>query len=150
MNRNTLRKIHLTASVAALVFISTFWTSTFISEAFLTHKEVAVVKQGIVYALLVFVPLMVTMGVSGKKLVADHTDKTAESKRRRIKKIAMNGNLILLPAACILCYWANHGQFHSGFYLVQALELTAGATNITLLALNIRSEMKPTDQVQTA
>ncbi|HXX85674.1 MAG TPA: hypothetical protein VEN29_17060, partial [Casimicrobiaceae bacterium] len=37
---------------------------------------------------------------------------------------------------------ARAGEFDTAFYLVQALELAAGATNITLLSLNLRDGLK--------
>ena len=52
--------------------------------------------------------------------------------------IGANGLLILLPAAIVLDQLASAGSFDSSFYLLQALELVAGATNLTLMFLNIR------------
>ena len=52
--------------------------------------------------------------------------------------IAANGILILLPAAFFLAGRAAAGQFDATFYGVQALELAAGAINLSLMGLNIR------------
>jgi len=52
--------------------------------------------------------------------------------------IAANGILILIPSALFLAAKARAAEFDSAFYLVQALELAAGATNIALLSRNIR------------
>ncbi|MGA7427322.1 MAG: hypothetical protein WBX07_12095, partial [Rhodoplanes sp.] len=46
------------------------------------------------------------------------------------------GILVLIPAALFLASKASAAEFDTSFYAVQALELAAGATNITLLALN--------------
>ena len=56
--------------------------------------------------------------------------------------IAANGLLVLIPSALFLALKARTGQFDLSFYLVQALELAAGATNLTLLGLNMRDGLK--------
>jgi hypothetical protein len=56
--------------------------------------------------------------------------------------IAANGILVLIPAALFLAYKAGEGDFDAAFNAVQALELTAGAVNITLLGLNMRDGLK--------
>ncbi len=56
--------------------------------------------------------------------------------------IAANGVLVLIPSALFLAYKARAGEFDMTFYAVQALELVAGAANITLLGLNIRDGLK--------
>ena len=50
----------------------------------------------------------------------------------------MNGLLVLVPAAIYLSAKANEGSFDTSFYVVQVVELVAGATNLTLMGLNIR------------
>jgi hypothetical protein len=45
---------------------------------------------------------------------------------------------VLVPSALFLAYKARAGAFDASFYAVQVLELVAGATNITLLSLNMR------------
>jgi len=44
-----------------------------------------------------------------------------------------------LPSAVFLAFRAASGQFDGLFYGVQAVELIAGATNITLLIKNLRA-----------
>ena len=61
--------------------------------------------------------------------------------------IAGNGLLILIPAALFLASKARAGEFDTWFYVVQALELLAGATNITLLGLNMRDGLKLTGRL---
>ena len=60
------------------------------------------------------------------------------AKRRRMPFIAANGVLILLPCAFFLNSRAAAGQFDSVFYIVQSIELIAGATNLTLLGLSMK------------
>jgi hypothetical protein len=56
--------------------------------------------------------------------------------------IAANGILILIPSALFLASKARAGEFDTGFYVAQALELAAGGTNIALLGLNMRDGLK--------
>jgi hypothetical protein len=63
-------------------------------------------------------------------------------KARRMKGVAANGLLVLLPSAFVLASWANAGRFDGAFYALQGLELVAGAVNITLLALNMRDGLR--------
>lgn len=48
------------------------------------------------------------------------------------------GILVLVPSAIFLNLWAAQGMFDTRFYLVQGLELLAGAINLRLMGLNIR------------
>ena len=64
------------------------------------------------------------------------------AKVKRMPIIAANGILILVPAALFLAFKASHDEFDSIFYTVQALELVAGTTNISLLGLNMRDGLK--------
>ena len=66
------------------------------------------------------------------------------TKLTRMKIIAANGVAILLPSAFFLAYLATKPSFGTTFYVVQVLELFAGATNLTLLALNFRDGRKLT------
>ncbi|MGO7133508.1 hypothetical protein AB9E06_21895 [Rhizobium leguminosarum] len=58
--------------------------------------------------------------------------------------IASNGILILIPALLFFAPKARAGEFDTTFYIVQAIELIAGATNIVLLGLQMRDGMKLT------
>ena len=58
--------------------------------------------------------------------------------------IAANGILVLIPSALFLASKAKAAQFDAAFYLVQAIELAAGAANLALLALNMRDGLKMT------
>jgi hypothetical protein len=56
--------------------------------------------------------------------------------------IAANGLLILVPAAVFLALRAQAGLLDGVFYGVQAVELAAGAANLTLIGLNIRDGLR--------
>ena len=58
--------------------------------------------------------------------------------------IAANGVLVLIPSALFLAWKASASAFDSAFYAVQAVELIAGAVNVTLLSLNMRDGLRMT------
>ena len=78
------------------------------------------------------------VGGSGFALGGKWKSKIVSSKKTRMKIIAANGMIILLPSAIFLAQWADAGLFDWRFYTIQALEIIAGATNIALLGLNMR------------
>ena len=138
MNRASLRHIHAIASFTGFAFIAAFWTSSVFTEWFLSQQAVAILKQSIVYAFIIFIPAMMIAGISGNLLAGRSQNPRLAAKRRRMPKIALNGLFILLPCAFYLNHLAQAGQFGGTFYAVQILELLAGAVNLGLMGLNIR------------
>ncbi len=134
-------KLHAAAGTIALATISTFWTATLVSELFSTPATIAEVKSAILFGMLLLIPAMATAGATGASLGKGWKLPQVAAKTRRMKIIAANGILILLPSAVFLALRAQAGQFDTSFYAVQALELIAGATNITLLVLNLKDGM---------
>lgn len=132
------RRIHAAASLLSAFFLATFWSSTVISELFLSASAVALVKQLIAYALVAFVPLMALTAATGFSMGARINHPLVTLKRRRTPFIGLNGLLILVPSALWLSVRARSGMFDTLFYSVQAIELVAGAVNLTLIGLNIR------------
>jgi len=124
-------KLHAAAGSLALLTIATFWSSTIVTELFGSHVLIAQTKALILWEMMVLVPAVATAGAT----------EAALSKSRRMKIIAANGLLILLPSAVFLALRAGSGQFDAVFYSIQAVELIAGATNITLLTANLRDGM---------
>jgi len=134
-------KIHAIAGSIALLTILTFWTSTLASELLGTHAQITTVKTGILWGMLILIPAMMTAGASGASLGKGWKLPVVAHKSGRMKIIAANGLLILMPSAFFLAYKAQAGGFDTAFYIVQAFEIVAGATNITLLSLNMRDGM---------
>ncbi|WP_218153342.1 hypothetical protein [Methylophaga sulfidovorans] len=52
--------------------------------------------------------------------------------------IAANGILVLIPCAIFLDRWASIGAFDTHFYVLQGVELLAGAINLILMGMNMR------------
>ena len=138
MNRNTLLKSDAASGAGAFLFIASFWSSTVFSELFGSHETIAAVKQTIVYALFGLIACMATAGATGMKMGGKSKHAAIVAKRRRMPFIAAIGVFILLPCAFFLNSRAAAGQFDSVFYIVQSIELIAGATNLTLLGLSMK------------
>ena len=136
-------KIHFVAAIAATLCIATFFTSSIVVELIGTDDAIAVVKRLIVFpGLFILVPAIAAAGGTGFLLARQRTGRLVEMKKKRMPFIGINGLFILLPAAIVLNIWASNGLFDTRFYLLQGLELLAGATNLTLMSMNIRDGLK--------
>ncbi|WP_299352143.1 hypothetical protein [uncultured Shimia sp.] len=130
--------LHAAAGCLALLAISTFWVSTVTSELFGDNATIASVKQMVLWGMLILVPAMATVGATGASLGKGWRLPQVVRKQKRMKIIAANGLLILLPSAVFLATRAGTGTFDGVFYVVQGVELIAGATNITLLSRSLK------------
>ena len=139
--------LHAIAGTAAMLIIASFWTSTLVSEVFLSHTAVAEVKHGILYTLFLLAPIMAVTGGSGfslgkmKKGISSW-DLVLDRKKKRMAIIVVNALLVMIPLAFFLNGKAASGEFDAVFYAVQALELLAGGTQLTLMSLNFRDGLK--------
>lgn len=141
--------IHGFVGFGALVTILTFWTSTVVSELFLSSESVFVVKHAIVkYGLVVLVIFMASVGASGFNLGKNRKGKLVEIKQKRMRIIAINGLLIMIPSALYLYHKASSGELDYIFYLVQILELSVGLVQLTLLGLSFRDGLKMTGKIK--
>jgi hypothetical protein len=134
--------VHPIAGALALLTIATFWLSTAFSELFASEATVIAVKTAIPWGFLLLIPALAAAGGSGFALAKGRRAGPVGAKIRRMPWIAANGILILIPAALFLASKARAAEFDTVFYAVQALELAAGATNVTLLSLNMRDGLK--------
>lgn len=139
-----LKFVHPVAGGIALLAIATFWLATAFSELFGSAGMVVAVKTSIPWGFLLLVPALAATGGTGFNLAKGHRPKLITTKIRRTAVSAANGILVLVPSALFLAFKAHSGAFDTTFYAVQALELLAGAVNITLLGLNIRDGFKMT------
>jgi len=136
--KKSILHIHRIAAICAFLMIFTFFSSTLLVELFGDHQAVLTVKTAILYAIWILIPTMAITGITGAKLAPNANSGPVAKKKKRMPIIAMNGLLILCPAAIYLQHLASIGQFGVTFYSVQVIELFAGLTNLTLMALNIR------------
>ncbi len=140
-------KIHAIAGIIGFLTILTFWSSTLLSEIFGSHATIAWVKGMILQGMFILIPAMIIVGASGMSLGKQSFHPLVAKKKKRMPFIALNGLLILLPAAFFLEAKAAAGLFERCFYAVQAIELLAGATNLTLMGINIRDGLRMTRRI---
>lgn len=138
-----LKIIHLIAGMVATLTIATFFTATVIAELFGTQQQIVLVKNLIVTpGLFILIPAIALTGMTGFKLSQTRQGKLIATKQFRMMFIAANGLMILLPAALHLQHLAGLGAFNTLFYLIQGVELLAGAVNLVLMSLNIRDGLR--------
>jgi hypothetical protein len=145
------KRAHLIAGMPATLCIATFFLSTIITELFGSHAAVAQLKSLIVTpGLWIMVPLMAAAGGSGILLATSRKGRLVDAKKKRMLLIAANGLPVLVPCAIVLNRWAAAGSLDTTFYVVQAIELIAGASNLTLMALNARDGMRMVGRLRNA
>ncbi|HUB64905.1 MAG TPA: hypothetical protein VL996_10770 [Methylocella sp.] len=137
-----LKIVHPVAGVLAMLTIATFWLSTALAELLGSGPVVVAVKTAIPWGFLLLIPALAAAGGSGFALSNERRAGLVGAKLKRMPLIAANGILVLIPSALFLASKARAGEFDTSFYAVQALELVAGAANITLLGLNMRDGLK--------
>lgn len=143
-----VRIVHPIAGAIAILSIAIFWLSTALSELFGSQATVIAVKTSIPWGLIVLIPALAAAGGSGFALARGGRGGLVGVKLKRMPLIAANGSLVLIPSALFLASKAGAGEFDAAFYAVQALELVAGATNITLLGLNMRDGLRMKGQLR--
>jgi len=131
------------ASLVATVCIATFFTSTLLVELLGSEDMVAFVKSLIVMpGIFILIPAMAITGATGFALAKERKGRILEGKKKRMPIIALIGMFILLPAAIYLNSWAAEGMFDTKFYILQAIELVAGAINLTLMVKSMKDGKK--------
>lgn len=142
--------MHGICGAVALLCITAFWLSTLTSVLFLDQASVVVVKNAVLTDMWLLIPAMAATGGTGFSLARDRQSRgggLVDAKRRRMKMVAVNGLLVLLPSAYVLASWANAGRFDGLFYALQGVELLAGGANVPLMMLNMRDGLKLTGRL---
>ena len=135
-------KLHGFFGAIALLCIVTFWVTTLVTELFLDQASIVAVKNAVLTGMWVLIPAMAATGGSGFSLARARRGRLVDVTGRRMRFVAANGLLVLLPSAWVLASWANAGRFDGVFYALQGVELVAGAANMTLLVLNMRDGLR--------
>ena len=137
------KRLHLAAALLATVIVTVFCAATLTVELLGTRPQIALVKQLIVFpGLAILIPALVVTGLSGNRLARGHRHPLVGRKMTRMRLIAGNGILILVPCALYLSHLASANRFDARFATIQGLEICAGITNIVLMALNIRDGLR--------
>jgi len=134
-----MKQLHALAAALALMLVCSFLAATLVAELFLDAVAVTAVKKGIVIGVMVLIPAVIATGVSGFLLGRGRAGSMVAAKQRRMPLIALNGLLILLPAALFLKMKAVAGEFDALFYTAQAAEIAFGLAQLYLLLRNART-----------
>jgi hypothetical protein len=134
--------VHAGAGTIAMILIAGFLTATLISELLLDATAILAVKKAILAGLCLLIPALAITGGSGFSFARGRHSPAIDRKRWRMKIIVANGLLVLLPLAILLYRRVDEGLLDGVFYAMQTLELLAGSTQLTLLALNFRDGRK--------
>ncbi len=143
-----IKAIHPVAGGIAFATIAAFWISTLGVELTGTHAQVIAVKTAIPYGLFLLIPAMMVVGGSGFRLAAGRKRGLIAIKARRMRIIAANGLLVLVPSALFLAWKAQTGALDASFYAVQAIELASGALNLILLGKSVRDGLRLTGRLR--
>jgi hypothetical protein len=137
------KAVHPVAGVIAFLTIGTFWLATVLAELFGSHASVVALKSAIPWGFLLLLPAVAAAGGTGFALSKGRgAGVLLVAKKKRMAIVAANGLLVLIPAAFFLAGKAKAGEFDGVFYAVQILELVAGATNLSLLGLNLKDGLR--------
>lgn len=134
--------LHRLAGSLALLLIASFWLTTVLTEVSGQEEAILMAKRYILFAMLLLIPALMITAASGFALAGKRGGRLVSSKKKRMPFIALNGLLILVPSAVFLWWKAAQGDFDLSFAIVQAIELAAGAANVTLLGLNMRDGIR--------
>ena len=141
--------IHRIAAIVATLCIASFFVSTLVVELSGSPEAIATLKSLIVIpGLFILVPAIAMTGGTGFALSRSRTGKLVETKKRRMPFIAVNGVFVLIPCAIFLERLASAGTFDMTFYVIQAIELIAGAVNIILMGMNIKDGFRMTGRLR--
>jgi len=137
MKRKRIIRIHILASIAALLLICTFFTASLLAELDSDIYVIRNVKRGILYAIPLLLVTMPVLGISGLKLAGNSRHSLVLLKKRRMKFIALNGG-ILIFLAIFLFYWSHYHKIDGIYLICQIIELLLGAVNLSLIGMNIK------------
>jgi len=139
--KKSLPLIHKISGLIAFILIASFFVSSLFVDMFGDKTAVISVKSNIFAAIWLLIPLMAITGMTGMKMAPKVTSGPIGAKKKRMPFVALNGLLVLLPAAYFLKEMAINGEFNSLFYTLQTIELLAGFINLSLMGMNIRDAM---------
>lgn len=145
-----LPKLHAALGAAALLIIASFLSATVTTIVLGDKYLIAMVKLVIAWGLLALIPTLILAGLSGNRLGQKMRGPLISAKQKRMKIIAFNGIFFLVPSALILLPLAMQGQGGPFYWVMQTIELLAGAANITLLSLNMRDGLRLSRRRETA
>ena len=137
-SRSLVRTVHAAAAVIATLLPAGFLLASAGAELTKSPEVVSGVRHGILLAVPALAAAVGASVASGRSLAGRSRHRVVRRKLARMKFVAPNALLVLVPAAIALDRLAASNQFGAPFVLVQAIEFAAGGVNVALLALNVR------------
>ncbi|MCW5731448.1 MAG: hypothetical protein KIT20_11860 [Alphaproteobacteria bacterium] len=134
----TLRRLHFLAAIWTMAWITGLVVATLGVELTGDPAAIALVKRGVLFAIVLLAPVMMTLGWAGRRLAGASRAPGVLRKKRRVLILSGNGVLVLIPCALALDRLASAGEIGWLFYLLKAVLVAAACTNLTLLGLNFR------------
>jgi|SRR5262245_62077714 len=148
MNRSSLARLHLAAAAGAIAVITTFLVASAVTELAGDAGDVRVLRRGILLGLPLLIGFLVTAALTGRRLAGGSRSRVVRRKRRRLQATAAAGILVLVPCALILNQLAP-APTGPVFAALEIAELSFGALNLSLLALNFRDGRRMTRRSMT-
>ena len=146
--RRIFSRIHAMAGVLAFATILAFLSSSLAAELWGSAGAIAGVKRTIAWALLILVPALIATGASGFTMAGPSPKGVLAGKLKRMRLIAGNGIVVLLPSVLFLGWKSAQGEFDTAFVAVQIVEFAAGSANLVLMGLNIRDGLRLTRRLR--
>ena len=134
--------MHIAGSIAAILIIGFFITSSLIAELYQDTDFVLLVKKRIFYSIPILLVVMPLVGITGNNLAGNSKNPLILEKKMRMK-FNFNG-VILITIASFLYYWAKNQEFGYTFSIIQIMELLLGFGNLVLLVKNFKVGKKLT------
>ena len=136
------RMVHAIAGTLATLLVAAFLGVTLYAELTMDEALIAETKRLILYGLCLLIPAMAVTGGSGFSLAKARVGGIVDTKKKRMRLVAANGLLVLLPSAIWLHVLASAGNFGTTFFVVQGVEIVGGLLQLYLLGRNFRDGLK--------
>ncbi len=128
----------LAARITVCLFLL-IWTSAVAAGFFADRELLSFVKEVVVWAMFVLVPVAMITAMTGLMLTRVRPGPITARKRKRLRLIAGVSVAVLLPSMLGLDALAQSDHYDATLFLVvQGIELTAGLIILGLMGLSVR------------
>ena len=141
---------HVAAGTLAMLLVTAFLVGTIYAEFTMDHVLVAETKRLILYGICLLIPAMAIVGGSGFSLGRGRVGGIVDAKKKRMRIIAANGLVVMLPSAVWLDMKASGAHFDASFVIVQCIEVAGGLVQLYLLGRNFRDGLKLSGRLRRA
>ncbi|WP_413513964.1 hypothetical protein [Myroides odoratus] len=141
MKRKTIVRVHIGATIVAMLTILTFFGLSLFAEIKGKIQFIMQVKTFILYALPVMIITMPVLKITGDKLAGKAKNPILLAKQKRMKWMLINGMGLLVLAIFLYCRSHLYTMDYV-FFLAQMVEFMLGLANLTLLIINAKQGMQ--------